>query len=37
MQHFNPLEPMADGKPVEVRVTSLRAEPWPDGGAFASW
>jgi hypothetical protein len=32
MQHFNPLEPMADGKPpAEVHVTSLRAEPWPDG------
>jgi hypothetical protein len=32
MGHFNPLEPMADGKPPsEVRVTSLRAEPWPDG------
>jgi len=32
MQHFNPLQPMANGKPPsEVRVTSLRAEPWPDG------
>lgn len=32
MPHFNPLHPPEDGlPPAEVRVTSLRVEPWPDG------
>ena len=32
MPHFNPLHPPEDGlPPAEVRVTSLKVEPWPDG------
>jgi len=30
--HFNPLDPPEDAlPPAEVRITELRAEPWPDG------
>jgi len=32
MPHFNPLHPPEDGlPPAEVRITSLKVEPWPDG------
>jgi hypothetical protein len=30
--HFNPFDPPEDAlPPAEVRITGLRAEPWPDG------